>query len=134
MKKIIMLAFVALGTLVISCGKDEDASLEGTWYLESASENGVAFPIDECMKKSYNNFSSKTYTTVLYSKNDNGECVEDEQDKGSYVVSGDTITLTNTNNETLTFTYSIKGSTLTTTHKEMENGKELIIVQVFKKK
>lgn len=136
MKKIIMLAFIALGSLVISCGKDEDASLEGTWYMESITANGKVQALDECDKKSNLTFSGKNYTSTSYSSTDEGTCLEDkeESEMGTFVVSGNTITRTNSKNETDTVVFSIKGNTLTLTDNFTEGGKEYNVIVVLKKK
>lgn len=135
MKKIIMLAFVAFVTLVVSCGKDDNESLEGTWLADSLSYNGEAETLDACDKKSFMTFSGSTYSEADYYEGTNGECVEEISETGTYSISNDVLTIVNSTGESTSFSYSISENTLTLTLKTIEyTGKELTIVTVWKKK
>lgn len=54
MKKFLVVAFVAVATLLTSCKKDENDSIEaiqGKWLLESEIEDGVVRTLSECEKR-----------------------------------------------------------------------------------
>lgn len=133
MKKLFILAFIAVASFVVSCSKDDDNSLEGTWYLESATVNGVAVDLTACEKKSFIAFSGDTYSSSDYYERTDGNCVE-QTEKGTYSVSNGTITTVDSEGVTSTISYSVSGNTLTITGKDTENGVEYTTVIIFKKK
>lgn len=139
MKKIILLAFIALGSLIVSCGKcEEEHRLEdNTWYLESTTINDITFWYhnDECKKQTSINFSAGNYTAVYYKKNENGDCVVSAEEKGTYTTSGNSLTTTgNDNGITIVKTFSIADNALTIKYKEPESDVEQFITQVWKKR
>ncbi len=134
MKKLFILAFIAVASFVVSCSKDDDNSLEGTWYLESVTVNGVAADLTACEKKSFIAFSGDTYSSIDYYEGTDGNCVELSSEKGTYSVSNGTITTVDSEGATSTISYSVSGNTLTMTGKYTENGVEYTTVIIFKKK
>ena len=122
MKKLLLL-LAAFTLLFISCEKeDENASLENTWKLTSASEDGESYTLDECELQSIivfsgSNFTStyyyaeEIYNTETYQYETTGECIT-YSNSGTYTTSGNTITLTS-DGETNSDFFSISGNTLT---------------------
>ncbi|MFJ1352128.1 lipocalin family protein [Capnocytophaga canimorsus] len=101
MKKIIMLAFIALSGLVIACGKGEEntnttnTGIEGNWYIESANIEGFSITISEfsqCFAKTFIRFSNGIVAATLYDEDYDGKCIS-ERISGTYSVSGNAITI-----------------------------------------
>ncbi len=134
MKKNLILVFIAIASFVVSCGKDEDNSLEGTWYLESVTENGVTVELSACEKKTFVTFSGNTYSSVSYDdKNLTGDCTVDDSITGTYSVVNGTMTTVNSDGETSTTFYSVSRNKLTITEKVTKNGVVYTIVIILKK-
>lgn len=116
MKKMFLIALMGVATLV-SCKKEdaktteENATLEGVWYLHqlSAAGQGLA-EADACQKRS--TFEIKANEIVLTNYNDEGAgCEITEKETYSYRKEGNKLLLENAN--IADYTYSISGKTLT---------------------
>ncbi|VEJ19867.1 lipocalin-like domain-containing protein [Capnocytophaga canimorsus] len=101
MKKIIMLAFIALSGLVIACGKGEEntntpnTGIEGNWYIEFINIGGLSLEVSEfsqCYAKVFMRFSGGIVKITGYEENDKGICVSVSGGSGTYSVSGNTVT------------------------------------------
>lgn len=134
MKKIIMLACLAISTLVISCGKDENQSIEGTWYYYSATVEGKVQLFSDCMQKSSVTFAGNNEATFVgYSPNNQGECVKEKEENGTYSISGNEITIL-ISQKAEKHTFSIDGNTMTITNKEIVRGQERTSVFTLKRR
>jgi hypothetical protein len=109
MKKILLGAFIALTTLVTSCGsKDNDApappekspEIIGVWQMESSTIDGKRISVSECTIKETVVFTEKTIELLSFKKR-NGNCGYEKQELLPYTLSGNTFT---TKNGTTTFT------------------------------
>ena len=125
MKKILLGAFIALTTLVTSCGsKDNDApappekspkiikdndiptppqkspEIIGVWQMESSTIDRKRISVSECTIKETVVFTEKTIELLSFKKR-NGNCGYEKQELLPYTLSGNTFT---TKNGTTTFT------------------------------
>ena len=125
MKKILLGTFIALTTLVTSCGsKDNDApappekspkiikdndiptppqkspEIIGVWQMESSIIDGKPISVSECTIKETVVFTEKTIELLSFKKR-NGNCGYEKQELLPYTLSGNTFT---TKNGTTTFT------------------------------
>ena len=109
MRKILLGAFIALTTLVTSCGsKDNDApappekspKIIGVWQMESSTIGGKPKTVSECTLKETIVFTEKTIERLSFKKRD-GNCSYEKQDLLTYTLSGNTFT---TKDGTTTFT------------------------------
>ena len=109
MKKILLGAFIALTTLVTSCGsKDNDTptppekspEIIGVWQMESSTIDGKPSSVSECRLKETIVFTEKTMERLSFKKRE-GNCSYEKQDLLTYTLSGNTFT---TKDGTTTFT------------------------------
>lgn len=125
MKKILLGAFIALTTLVTSCGsKDNDTptppekspeiikdndiptppqkfpEIIGVWQMESSTIDGKPKAVSECTIKETVVFTEKTIELLSFKKR-NGNCSYEKQELLPYTLSGNTFT---TKNGTTSFT------------------------------
>lgn len=116
MKKFLLVASVAVATMLTSCKKDDDNdSIEGAWQLESFVVNGIAETLDDCDKKSTMSFTSTTASRIEYYTAGNNECKVESEGTGTYVISGDKLTITESDGEVILFTFSVSGDRLVLT-------------------
>ena len=104
MKKILLGAFIALTTLVTSCGsKDNDApapppqkspEIIGVWQMESSTIDGKPKAVSECTIKETVVFTEKTIELLSFKKR-NGNCGYEKQEPLPYTLSGNTFTTKN---------------------------------------
>lgn len=105
---------ISLAVFCTSCRKDENNSIEGSWYPESfTGTDGIKHEMSECEKKGTDTFSSGKYTGIVYYTNDNGECVEEGRTQSTYTIDGDKITIHIQNVKSSTSEFSVSGNTLT---------------------
>ena len=98
MKKILLGAFIALTTLVTSCGsKDNDTP---TPPQKSPTIDGKPISVSECTIKETVVFTEKTIELLSFKKR-NGNCGYEKQELLPYTLSGNTFT---TKNGTTSFT------------------------------
>lgn len=120
MKKLVFMALTSLMVLATSCSKDKDESIEGTWYKESLVVNEKDEVLDECDKQESYTFSSGNFTIIEYDRK-GGKCGDRLESKGTYTISGNTITLKNNEHgDEETFIFSISGNILTFSFKDPE--------------
>ena len=109
MKKFLFGAFVALATMISSCGSKDDETpappqktveLIGTWQMESSTIDGKPKTVSECTLKETIVFTEKTIERLSFKKR-NGNCSYEKQDPLTYALSGNTFT---TKDGTTTFT------------------------------
>ena len=109
MKKFLFGAFVALATMISSCGSKDDktpdppqktAELIGAWQMESSTIDGKPSSVSECTLKETIVFTEKTIERLSFKKRD-GNCSYEKQDPLTYTLLGNTFT---TKDGTTTFT------------------------------
>ncbi|GJH39679.1 hypothetical protein RCZ04_02290 [Capnocytophaga sp. HP1101] len=130
MKKIFVLAFVALSLFITACGKSDDSNetLPGTWYLVYQNDAGEEVKLTECDKTDHYVFTENTYT-YYEALNTTSGC-ETQEFSGKLTVSGNQLSL-----DDVTFIFSISGNrlTLTVTEKD-EDGTEETSVEIYEKR
>ncbi len=128
---IVLFGFVALFS--ISCGDDnpvasEEESIVGTWVLTkmTATFSGVTLtiPADE-MSITVTIKSDNTYQATIIEEGIT------TPETGTWSISGNTVTLTDSDGEITTATFTIEGNKLTISFTETEEGVVLTIVQEF---
>ena len=99
MKKFLFGAFVALATMISSCGsKDDDSSTDpqaliGAWQLEKSTFNGQPLVMDPCEDKQVDIYTANTVTNYDFDFNTATNRCEFEKGKAvPYTVSNGTIT------------------------------------------
>lgn len=121
MKKIFLA--LLMGVTMLSCSKDENNSIEGTWVPESITytENGVSKTegYTECEKRGTVTISGGKIVEIEYDTNEKGECQKVNETTNTYTISGNKITIKHSSGEEGTVEYSVTGGdTLTTISKE----------------
>lgn len=118
MKNLFTMAMMSLAIFCTSCKKDENNSIEGSWYPESFTvKNGTKREFSECEKKGTITISSGKITMVNYGT-ENGQCVESGTTNGTYTIDGNKITVTWEGEKPNTEEFSVSGNTLTIVGKE----------------
>ena len=109
MKNFLFGAFVALATMISSCGSKDDKTPEppqktveliGAWQMESSTIDGKPSSVSECTLKETIVFTEKTMERLSFKKR-NGNCSYEKQDPLTYTLSGNTFT---TKDGIITFT------------------------------
>ena len=97
MRKILLGAFIALATMVSSCGsKDDDSTndpqaLIGAWQLESISVNGKEIPLPACDAKEVRIYNGTQQQTYDFDTDNTGNCTFEKNTPTNYTVSGNTL-------------------------------------------
>lgn len=97
MRKILLGAFIALATMVSSCGsKDDDSTndpqaLIGAWQLESISVNGKEIPLPACDGKEVRIYNGTQQQTYDFDTDNTGNCTFEKNTPTNYTVSGNTL-------------------------------------------
>lgn len=113
MKKLFLMALTSLMIFATSCSKDENNSIEGSWYPESFTEkDGTKVEIDDCEKKGTLTFASGKVTNINYVYN-NKNCVKVEEITATYTIAGNKITIQEAGKKTVILEFSVSGNTLT---------------------
>lgn len=119
MKNLFTMAMMSLAIFCTSCKKDENNSIEGNWYPESFTrKDGTKKEYGECERKGTITISSGKITIVTHHTNDSGQCVEGNQQNGTYTIDGNKITVTIEGEKPETDEFSVSGNTLTIVGKE----------------
>ncbi|MBM0651610.1 lipocalin family protein [Capnocytophaga genosp. AHN8471] len=131
MRKILLGAFIALATMVSSCGsKDDDSTndpqaLIGAWQLESISVNGKEIPLPACDGKEVQIYNGTQQQTYDFDTDNTGNCTFEKNTPTNYTVSGNTLKKGED-----TYTFSISGNKLTLKYRDKNNNEG---VAVFRK-
>lgn len=109
MKNFLFGVFVALATMISSCGSKDDKTPEppqktveliGAWQMESSTIDGKPKTVSECTLKETIVFTEKTMERLSFKKR-GGNCSYEKQDPLTYTLLGNTFT---TKDGTTTFT------------------------------
>lgn len=128
---IVLFAFVALFS--INCGDDNPAasaeeSLAGTWVLTkmtvTSSGGTLTFTSDQ-ISITVTIKSDHTYQATIIEQGIT------TPETGTWSISGNTVTFTDSDGETTAATFTIEGNKLTITFTETENGEVITFVQEF---
>jgi len=147
MKKLFKMALVAVAIFVTSCGKSDDKtnnqtnnSLVGSWIIESETENGVEKVLDECEKKNTYTFTADNkYSLVSYDINPTNNQCKENQEEGTYTITGKQIVLTEKGDrigEADEATFSITNNKLTLTFEDFNKSSSVTetTVYIYKRK
>lgn len=117
MKKIFLA--LLMGVTMLSCSKDENNSIEGTWVPESITYTSETIVATECEKRGTVTISGGKIVELEYDTNEKGECQKVNETTSTYTISGNKITIKYSSGEEATLEYTVTGGdTLTTTTKE----------------
>jgi len=141
MKKLFKMALVAVAIFVTSCVKSDDGvsnkDLVGTWTAVSIFEGERSEELSECVKRTNIVFTETRFKMTPYEEDNNGKCdiATKEVSEGTYSVSGNTITIKDSNNSSESGSISLSGGKLTisSVHKD-RNGNDVRSGTVFVKK
>ena len=141
------MALVAVAIFVTSCGKSDDKtnnqinnSLVGSWIIESETENGVEKVLDECEKKNTYTFTADNkYSLVSYDINPTNNQCKENQEEGTYTITGKQIVLTEKGDrigEADEATFSIANNKLTLTFEDFNKSSSVTetTVYIYKRK
>lgn len=128
---IVLTVFIAL--FFINCGDDNPAasaeeSLVGTWVLTkmtATSSEGTLTFTPEQISVTVTIKSDHTYQATIIQQGIT------TTETGTWSISGNTVTFTDSDGESTAVTFTIEGNELTITFTETDNGEQVTIVQEF---